>query len=230
MEFNYTKNTKKHYQDKDVASAYHSAYTTDKGLLSWRHKLIAFCEKRVVRNFIRRIEFKTALDIPAGTGKLADIFTNENAEVTSCDISSEMLAFAEMEYKNLSYTKAKFKVCDAEEIRKTLNTRFDLIVCLRLLHRVPSKVKENILTEIGNSAPIAIISFGVENSFHSIRRRIRNMIFGGGADSLCFESESVIRGLLAKNFTVREAHWVIPFFSQEKIYFVESLKIKSNID
>jgi SAM-dependent methyltransferase len=227
MVFSYEKDTKHHYQSNCVAEKYYANYALEKGWRSLRFRTVAHRERELISRYMRKVPHASILDIPAGTGKLALIFKDAGSWVQECDISENMLSIARKEFQSIEYDNVEFQVCDAERINETINKHFDLAICLRLLHRVPTGTKYNILKQLATSADYAIVSVGVESSYHKYRRSIRNALFKGGTDALCYESKGEMRKIIEKHFEIIECSWLIPAVSQEMIYLLRSLSNRS---
>ncbi len=222
MAFNYEKDTKQHYQSDRVAEVYYNYYALNKGWGAFRFRTVAYRERVCIQSFMQRVPHAKILDIPTGTGKLARIFKEAQSEVKACDISLQMLELAKKEFDAIEHYRADFQVCDAENIVETLNDHFDLAVCLRLLHRVPNTTKENILDQLAEAANYAIVSVGVESHFHKCRRFVRNILFRGGTDGLCYEAIDEIHEMIGKYFHIMDSKWLIPGISQEMIFLLQS--------
>ncbi len=220
MAFDYEAETRKHYQDDAAAADYHEAFARRRGWRAWRFRVVAGRERASVGALLARVPHGTILDLPTGSGKLAPLLAPTGARVTACDLSPNMLAIARREYAAAGMADARFEVCDAERIGSTLGGRFDVAVCLRLMHRVPAPVRRGILRELAAVAGHTIVSFGVETAWHALRRRIRQALFGGGADPLCYAPIAAIRAELAEHFEVVEARRILPLVSQEWVFLV----------
>jgi 2-polyprenyl-3-methyl-5-hydroxy-6-metoxy-1,4-benzoquinol methylase len=220
MAFDYEAETRKHYQDDAAAADYHEAFAKRRDWRAWRFLLVAARERAAVGALLDRVPHGTVLDLPAGTGKLAPLLAPRGARVTACDLSPNMLAIARREYATAGLADARFEVCDAERIGATLSERFDVAVCLRLMHRVPAEVRCGILRELAAVAGHTIVSFGIETPWHAARRRIRQGLFGGGADRLCYAPLADIRAELAEHFELIEARGILPLLSQEWLFLL----------
>jgi SAM-dependent methyltransferase len=220
MAFDYQHETKAHYQSAEVADAYHAAFAGPGGWRTLRGRVVAAREKAMVAQFLQRIPHRRILDLPAGTGKLAPVFAALRAAVVACDVSAAMLEIARREYPAAGCADVDFRICDAEEITRTLGQRFDVAVCLRLLHRVPSDVRSRILAELAASADHAIISMGIETGYHRARRQLRNFVFGDGTDPLCYESLRAVEAQLKAHFQILARKSILPGVSQEMIYLL----------
>ena len=220
MGFKYQQKTKEYYQSTDVATAYHAAFAGGGGWRTLRARTVAARERKVVTEFLERIPHSRILDLPAGTGKLAPVFAALGGSVVACDISASMLEIARREYPAAGCSNATFRVCDAEQITGTLQQRFDVAVCLRLLHRVPSEVRGRILAGLAASADYTIASMGIEAPYHRARRHVRRLLFGGGTDTLCYERLATVRAELKANFEIMAQTSILPGLSQEMIFLL----------
>ena len=216
--FDYKSEMKEYYKSDEVAGEYHEAFS-DEG--SWRHRLIADRERKAVETLLGRVPHDTVLDIPTGTGKLAPVFVALESSVMACDISENMLRVAESEYDRAGHQAAEFRVCDAEQIAKTLDSSFDVAVCLRLLHRVPGETKRAILRELGAVADFVIASTAIESSFHKVRRWIRRGLLGGDERGHCYETPAATRAIFTDGFEVIDSKQVLPLVSQEHVYLLK---------
>jgi 2-polyprenyl-3-methyl-5-hydroxy-6-metoxy-1,4-benzoquinol methylase len=191
----------------------------------WRNlpsRVVAQRERREMRDLLARVPHRSALDIPAGTGKLAGVFASLGTRVVASDISSSMLRQAEAEFARAGHSQVDFRVADAADLGEFANGAFDVVACLRLMHRVPSSLRARMLQEFARVAPWAIVSFGIENGFHRLRRMTRAAIFGGRKDALCFCGRAEALAELAPHFDVVAETWIAPALSQEMIFLLRS--------
>ena len=222
MTDDYEQHTREHYQSDQVAQEYHEAFTTRRGWRSVRPRLVASGERRLVRRFLGSVAHQRVLDIPAGTGKLAPIFKDAGSRVMSCDISPSMLAIARQVYDRIDYSDVDFRVCDAEKVAETVSERFDVAVCLRLLHRVPQDVKASILAGLAAVADHVIVSFGVTSPYHNARRMVRRRVLGGDDRPIWFQSLADVLDGVRPNFEVVARASVVPLLSQEVMLLLRS--------
>jgi 2-polyprenyl-3-methyl-5-hydroxy-6-metoxy-1,4-benzoquinol methylase len=187
-------------------------------------RLVAARERRLVRRYLVRVPKATVIDIPTGTGKLAEIFRDFGAKVMACDISENMLNVARKTYGQLGYGDVRFRICDAESLNHTLKERFDAAVCLRLLHRVPREVKERILRELAQVADHVILSIGVDSAYHRLRRSLRGAVLGGDTRRLGAEPLDAQMEIITRYFDVMDSAWVLPVLSQERVYLLRPRK------
>lgn len=221
MTLHYDKETKTKYMDDAVADKYHQAFASSTNLRNARFRVVARKERETVRRLLLQVKHERILDIPAGTGKLAPVFIELGADITACDISENMLQIARDVYERSGYTNVSVSPCDATEVSAKFDEKFDVVVCLRLMHRVPRDVRATILEQLSKVANYAVVSFGAETAFHRLRRSVRNMIFGGGVDSLCYEKKAQIEEELKVYFNIEDHSWILPYLSQEIVYLLK---------
>jgi SAM-dependent methyltransferase len=220
--FDYDADTKHFYSD-EVAGDYHHALTEAGGLRGFRVRLVANRERALVRRFLYQVPHKTVLDIPAGTGKLAPLLKEAGSSVMACDISASMLSIGKSVYAGIGHDAVEFRLCDAEQITATLQKRFDLAVCLRLLHRVPRHVKERVLSELSQAADHVIVSAGVDSFYHRARRTARGALLGGDPRALGAEPLADLHAVIGKYFRILGSAQVLPVLSQEVVFLLRPL-------
>jgi len=219
-ETSYESNTRDFYKDTEVAKSYHDSLHRNR-LLSLRFRLIADREIQIITSMLKKHSPKTVLDLPCGTGKLGPLFKKMGAKVHACDVSEEMLHYAKLTYEKINYTDVEFGIGDAEKFTETNDQTFDVALCIRLLHRVPTDIKRNMLREFSKLAPFSIVSMAIDTPYHRIRRRFRKRILGGGG-AFCYVERAEAETLIQEFFEIEEMQWVLPYASQEAIYRLKS--------
>jgi SAM-dependent methyltransferase len=223
MAFDYESSTREAYKDAQTAADYHSAFTGHVTWKTFRAHFIAKREKIVVATFIEQLGSRKVLDIPCGTGKLASVLAEHGCEVIGADIAPSMLAIAEATYERLLGDRGSVEICDIEDsAARFADAGVDTVVCLRLMHRVPPEVRDRALEAIARTAPRSIVSFGISSSYHRVRKRVRNVVFGEPWRRLCQETMVGIRGELERHFEIRRMRRVAPALSEEVVFLLES--------
>ena len=225
MHFDYERDTKKHYQSTEVAAAYQDFYSSGFSLYKLRHQLVARREIATVARMLSAVKHDVVLDIPCGTGKLADTFNRLGASVICADVSKQMLDRAARQYDHLKNVKTEFFQCDVEDVEQEIDRAVDVTVCLRLMHRLPPEVRDRALRSLGRMSSFVIASFGIETGYHKARRHVRHLLLGGGVDPLCFIRADHLNATLSKHFEIVDQAWVLPLLSQEKIYLLRPLGV-----
>lgn len=222
MGFDYVQRTRLAYQDDRVARAYHALYASGSGWRGIPARVVARHERRTIGRLARQVPHRKVLDLPAGTGKLAGLFAELGSDVVAADISESMLNLARAEYARIGYRNVAFSINDAVDLSAFGRRRFDLAVCLRLLHRVPPALRKVMLAQFASVAPCAIVSYGIDNAFHKARRSLRPVIFGGRARARCACSMAEARAEIEPHFEIVQSTWVAPMLSQELVFLLRS--------
>lgn len=222
MSFDYVRRTRLAYQDARVARAYHDLYASHTGWKGIPAHVVAWREQHTIGYLARQVPHRKVLDLPAGTGKLAGLFAALGSDVVASDISESMLNLAKAEYARIGYRNVAFSINDAIDLSAFGRGQFDLVVCLRLLHRVPPVLRKTMLAQLASVAPCAIVSYGIDNAFHNARRSLRVAVFGGRASARCACSMAEARAEIEHHFEIIESAWVAPMLSQELVLRLRS--------
>jgi len=216
--------TRTHYQNCAVARSYHDEFTGPWTLRTLPARLVARRERRLID---LAIQFAAAhgtvrkvLDLPCGSGKLATVFARHPFRITAADISREMMEFAEPEYRNVAGF-AGFVQADATATNLP-DAEFDAVVCLRLLHRVPDSVRQEIFHELRRvSGKYVIFSAGVADAVQDIRRALRHRTTGTASVPYPVTKEALAQQLAQAG--LRPLRWmpVLPVLSSEWIVLCE---------
>ncbi|HEX7370760.1 MAG TPA: class I SAM-dependent methyltransferase [Rhodanobacteraceae bacterium] len=222
MSFDYERETRAYYQNDATAMRYHALFVAPSGWRNLPSRLVARREQRVIMELVAQVPHRVILDAPAGTGKLACVFAGLGARVVAADISQSMLKLAAAEYARIGHDDVTFSVEDVADLRRFPARNFDLAVCLRLMHRVPSALRRRMLAELARVAPHAIVSFGITSGFHSARRAVRAAVFGGRRDTMCFCTLAEARAELEPRFEIIRRAWIAPALSQEVLFLLRA--------
>lgn len=162
----YEQHTRSHYQDPAVARRYTNRQSFARSPAEW---LVGVLEKQRVRRGLHLLGSRSMwriLDVPAGSGKLRRLLTDNSSFYCATDISMAML--------RLGQERASV-VGDATAL-PFHSGAFDVVVCLRLLHRVPEIV---IAAAISNSIQASrigvVLSYASEPRFPMLHRTIQRL-------------------------------------------------------
>ena len=218
------KTTSEYYQSEQVAARYNQAFTSGWSPKHLRLRYLARKERNIVEKFLTRIPCARVLDVPCGTGKLAPVFKSLGLKVTACDISPYMLDVAKQTFLDQQIENAEFLVGDAESITEQVGrNQFDVVVCLRLMHRVTTDKKIEILRCLSEIAPYVVVSISVDGPLDRLRRPFGRMIFGvNHPGSSAFLSDKQFRDLVTPYFNVASRGRVAGILSGEMVYLLKS--------
>ena len=120
------------YQDVEVAEKYDRVRFTR---LSGR--VFNALEKHNIRNAFASVpRDSTVLDLPCGTGRLAEVLLDSAFKVTGVDISSAMLEVASRRLKRFD-DRFETRVADVIELAKRERNQYDVALCARVLMHFP---------------------------------------------------------------------------------------------
>jgi ubiquinone/menaquinone biosynthesis C-methylase UbiE len=228
-EFKYEEHTAGFYRGAK-ALAYQRRYSGG-GNGNFRQRFIAGRERSAVSKLLKGLAVRSALDIPAGTGKLAPILVGKYAlEATIADISPDMLALAEQAYRAEGAGRGEIRsvVCDAARIRESIpSARFGAVVCLRLMHRVPSKMRGDMLRELSQVADYTIVSFALSSPLQRARRFL--LVRMSSKDRVHLNEPVSRRQVLRElghEFTILRKKAIFPGLSAEYVFLVRPRKGK----
>jgi 2-polyprenyl-3-methyl-5-hydroxy-6-metoxy-1,4-benzoquinol methylase len=223
MNFDYKAQTKNFYKSSAVADHYHRAFTSRRGPDAWRHRFIAARERMLTKSLLSQVPHRTVVDLPAGTGKMAPVYQSLGCDVLACDVSSDMLEIAKVTYRESGCTRVRFECVDLESADTANLGKVDVLVCIRLMHRVPNDVKRRMLEQIARRASHAVVSFAVDSLYQRLRLSVREAVFRTrdvGVETR--ESRHDIERTLGEYFAIKNALPVSQLFSSEWLYLLES--------
>lgn len=226
--FDYQRKTRDHYKSEEVAESYHDSYTRPRGWRGLRFRLVARWERKAVDALLGKIDAERVVDIPAGTGKMAPVLREHASHVLACDVSEKMLDLAEETYRRSGPANLEFRIVDLAEATSTIRRKYDLTLCIRLMHRVPDEVKRKMLSEIARLTPYSIVSFAVDSAYQRVRRSVRRLFLGG--EDVAMETRPDMPSLnrmVRRHFTILESSPIARGLSAEWVYLLRS---KSSAD
>lgn len=161
---NYISETRNRYRDRAVAGDYQSGYDNGLDLGRVRNRLIAHFEKRAIQKALNKCEgVRVLLDMPCGTGKLTGMLAERYDSYVGADISREMMQEIKVNKEPITLIQV-----DGTAIPFKKNS-FDAVVSLRLIHRLPSDVKRDVLGEFcGVSKKYIIFSFPENRTYDKL--------------------------------------------------------------
>lgn len=160
-----------HYKDVEIAERYDAERFT-----SLAGKVFNTLEKRNVRNAFIDLPTKAhIIDIPCGTGRLAEVLLDNGYHVTGIDISPAMLEVARRKLTRFG-NRFNTRVCDARKLSE-LGMTFDAALCARVLMHFPLSEQINFLKGI-KSVTLGRIVFtqSYDTQYQRARRRIKKLL------------------------------------------------------
>jgi ubiquinone/menaquinone biosynthesis C-methylase UbiE len=183
-------NPETHYQDQRIAESYDDARFSR---LSGR--VFNDLEKRcVARAFAEIPKSSRVLDLPCGTGRLAEPLLEAGFSVIGVDISASMLEQASLRLKRFESRFTSY-VCDVHEM-PARPERFGAALCARVLMHFPLDGQIAFLKAVAAVTQGSVVfTQSLSTPYQQIRRRVKRMI--GNPPSATYPiMESELRQLL----------------------------------
>ncbi len=217
--------TKQKYQDPGIARRYLRGYAGRLKLSSLASYIIARREQRCIAKALERCSPAPSrlLDVPCGTGKLAEVLSRHGREVLAADISMEMMILAKAAYEGQPGFRG-FIRCDVTQL-PFADESFDTVVCLRLIHLIPPSLRRDIINELARIASCRlIVSYGLTTRFQRIRLKLRKMITGGISAPHPVKFDVARQDFEEVGLNLTDSFSILPFLSCERLFVLEKIK------
>jgi 2-polyprenyl-3-methyl-5-hydroxy-6-metoxy-1,4-benzoquinol methylase len=161
-----------HYQDAAVAEKYDAIRFS-----SLAGKVFSALEKRALRKAFAHIDrSRTVLDLPCGTGRLAEMLLQEGFTVVGADISGAMLNVAKRRLQRFG-TRFKTRVGDVRELGASESGTYDVALCARVLMHFPLEQQVEFLKGVATLAQGTIVfSQSLSTPYQRARRRVKKLL------------------------------------------------------
>ena len=190
-------NPDEHYKSQRVAVEYDK-----RRFSSVSGRVFNYLEKRMVGKCFHGVaKTQKIVDVPCGTGRLAEVLLAHGYSVHGMDISEEMLAVAR---QRLGAYGAKFttEVANVKQL-PTEVAMYDGALCARVLMHFPLDQQIEFLSGVARlSRSVVVINHSLDSSYQRLRRRFKRLL-GHQASALHPISHKDIE-LLLKNSGLRE--------------------------
>lgn len=203
-----------HYKSHRVAAEYDkSRFSSISG------RIFNHLEKRMVGKCFHKLpKAQKIVDVPCGTGRLAEALLAHGYSVHGIDISAEMLLVAS---QRLHAYGSRFtsEVADVKRLPAEV-PMYDGALCARVLMHFPLDQQIGFLTGVAQlSRSVVVINHSLDSGYHRLRRRLKRLA-GHQASALHPINNRDIRVLL-KNAGLREVkrRRLFPIIS-EAIYII----------
>ena len=223
----YVKETRLAYIEKYRAKEYHRHLTRE---ISWA-RFVTWREKKCVEKAFGSCEIDKddiIIDLPCGTGILADEVIAAGGAVIAADISVAM-----MEIAGEHYSATQFKGFMNADITH-IPLRQESIACaivIGLMHRVPPEVRVAALNELSRiTFRYIVVSFSVDTFLQKIKKRLLRWLFSEKILAPSPERFSEICAIVdASGMQVSGVFRPMPFFSSEIILLLKKRPITETI-
>ena len=209
-------NPAEHYKDMQIARRYDAVRFS-----SLPGRVFNALEKRLIRRaFADMTPAQKIVDVPSGTGRLAEVLVAAGLDVTGIDISPAMLAVAR---EKMAGHPGRYEtvVQDARALQ-TLGRTFDAALCARVLMHFPYEEQVGFL---GNVAAVSkgrvVFTQSLDSGWHRMRRRFKRAL-RNQAPAVYPLTEAMIGNLL-RDTGLREVRrdYVLPVVSEAFVLVAE---------
>ena len=210
--------TKNRYRSESEAASYKDGYTKGYSLKVLINRFIAYCEQRAI---MRAASFcgpvNKVIDVPCGTGKMTRLLSERYEQYVGIDMSYEMMQQIH------GAIEGPFIQADGTEI-PLADSSVDLVVSLRLIHRLPTDVKYAFFKELSRvSGKYIIFSFSDSALMHRILLRMK-MLVGLTPEKVIIEPIDEYHALLeSRGFRLKKKVFVLPMISNQTIYLYSAV-------
>lgn len=160
-----------HYKNQNVALEYDRVRFS-----SLAGRVFNSLEKRtIVKCFATLPKGKTIVDMPCGTGRLADALLQHGYRVHGMDISREMLSVAQTRLKQYG-DHFTMEVADAKHLTQQAPA-YDGALCARVLMHFPLQQQIEFLAGVAHlSHGRVVINHSLSSPYQRLRRRIKRLL------------------------------------------------------
>jgi 2-polyprenyl-3-methyl-5-hydroxy-6-metoxy-1,4-benzoquinol methylase len=161
-----------HYREHAVAERYDRARFS-----SLAGRMFNALEKSVLRRaFANLPRGATVLDLPCGTGRLAEVLLEEGFKVVGIDISAAMLEVAR---RKLGRFGARFetRVADVRELARVERKSYDVALCARVLMHFPLDQQISFLRSVAElTKGTVVFNQSLSSPYQRFRRRVKRLL------------------------------------------------------
>lgn len=182
----------KHYQDVQVAERY------DRERFSrLTGRIFDALEKRALRRAFAAVPRSSiVMDLPCGTGRLAETLLQQGFRVVGVDISPAMLAVANRKLQRFG-PRFQSTIADVHDLARTSESTYDVALCARVLMHFTLDEQIEFLKSVARlTKGTVVFSQSISTPWQRTRRRIKRLI-GNPPPARCPISERELQVLLA---------------------------------
>ena len=161
-----------HYKDVAVAERYDAERFSQ-----FTGRVFNAMEKHALRRAFHDIPRSlTVVDVPCGTGRLAEALLEEGFSVVGVDISAAMLQVATRKLRRFG-DRFQSKVADVRELARLEPGGYDVALCARVLMHFPVDGQVEFLRSVAtlSKGPV-VFSQGLSTPYQRWRRRVKKLI------------------------------------------------------
>ena len=165
-----------HYQDVAVAERYDR-----ERFASLPGRVFNALEKRELRRAFASVpKSATILDLPCGTGRLAEALLEEGRRVVGVDIAAPMLGVARRKLVRFG-DRFETRVADVRDLAQRESGTYDAALCARVLMHFPLDEQITFLRAVARLAKGTVVfSQSLSTPYQRTRRRIKRLLGNRG--------------------------------------------------
>ena len=162
----------KHYKDVEVAESYDRIRFN-----SLAGRIFENLERRSILKAFRSIPKNSIiLDLPCGTGRIAEALLNNGYQIAGVDISAAMLEVAKRRLVRFG-DRFSTVVADVRELARSQPKSYDSALCARVLMHFPLEEQIEFLGGVArlSRGPI-VFTQSLSTPYHRTRRKVKRML------------------------------------------------------
>ena len=181
-----------HYKDVAVAQRYDSERFS--GLAG---RVFDALEKRAIRRaFAGILRNAIVMDLPCGTGRLAETLLEQGFHVVGIDISAAMLHVAERKLERFG-SRFETLVSDVHELARKQQAVYDVALCARVLMHFPLEEQITFLRSVAHLTKGRVVfTQSLSTPYQRLRRRVKRLL-GNPPSAVYPITDEELKALLA---------------------------------
>lgn len=202
-----------HYKSPEIAKKY-----DEERFSGLRGKLYIALERRALKRAFRDVPVgSTVVDMPCGTGRIAEFLLEQGYRVVGMDVSPAMLEVAQERLAGFG-DRFTTQVSDAFGLTET-KPAFDAVLCARVLMHFPVDRQAMFLRGVAGltDGPI-VFTQSLVTPYQRLRQCVKKVV-GVRSEVLHPLTPDDLRTLLsAANLTLERKHWVAGAVSEAVVF------------
>ena len=209
-------NPQTHYQNKDVATNYdHERFASLAGQTFQRAEL------KTLEQIVQPLPpGGTLLDVPCGTGRIAEVLLNWGFQVTAADISNEMIDVAR---ERITHAGGNLPALRASADGLPFPDRsFDAVISMRFLPHISHESRRLMLREMARvTKRWVIFSNSFSSGWYRGRRMVKRCLGHQAPTRYPVTEEDLKEDLRFANLAEAKRLWTFRFVSEEILMLCE---------
>lgn len=209
-----------HYKEIAVAERYDAIRFN-----SLSGKIFNRLERGAIRAAFTEIPKDTlVLDVPSGTGRLAEELLESGYKVYGVDISEAMLEVARRKLTRFG-DRFQTAAADVRELAKTKHEKYDATLCARVLMHFPLDEQITFLKSVVSlTRGRVVFTQSYSSPYQRFRRKIKKLL-GHQVPSVYPITEEDLQKLLQESGLLEiRRHRIVPFISELIVVVAEPIK------